>query len=90
MDKHIGHTLEIIYLDKAGKLSQRKIEVRSVSGDKLSAYCLERKELRTFNADNILASHRVVAAGRVVRERQIIYPVSGHYEGRKLQVVIDA
>lgn len=72
MDKHIGHTLEIIYLDQSGKLSQRKIEVRAVRGSKVSAYCFERKELRTFNASNILASQRVVAAGRVVRERQII------------------
>ncbi|MDP4084418.1 MAG: hypothetical protein Q8934_07335 [Bacillota bacterium] len=47
--------LEIIYLSKNEELSQRKLIVKEVNGDSIKAYCLLRKEVRTFRLENILS-----------------------------------
>ncbi|WP_240415048.1 hypothetical protein [Paenibacillus periandrae] len=62
--KHIGKTIEIIYMGVDGRISQRLIEVRSVKSDSVMAYCLQRKAPRVFRLDNILAIQP--AAGRVI------------------------
>jgi predicted DNA-binding transcriptional regulator YafY len=55
MDKYIGRVVEIIYLDRSGKVTQRKIEVRSIQGGVVRAYCLQQRAPRVFVIDRILA-----------------------------------
>ncbi|MCU6795142.1 hypothetical protein OB236_23835 [Paenibacillus sp. WQ 127069] len=62
--KHIGKTIEIIYVGAEGQITQRLIEVRSVKSGNVNAYCLQRKALRVFRIYNILAVQP--AAGRVI------------------------
>ena len=55
MDKYIGQIVEIIYMGKKGKITQRRIEVRSVQDGMVKAYCLKQRGPRIFKLDNILA-----------------------------------
>jgi len=51
----IGQTVEIVYLDKVGKITQRKIEVKSMNDGKIRATCLNTGAPRVFLMVNILA-----------------------------------
>ncbi|WJH36251.1 hypothetical protein MJA45_00175 [Paenibacillus aurantius] len=53
--RFIGRTVEIIYLDRNHKLSQRKVKVLSVDRHCLTAYCYERKAPRLFRKEQVLA-----------------------------------
>lgn len=55
MDKYIGQNLEIIYQDRKGKITQRKIHVQSIKDGSLRALCLEQHSPRIFKVENILA-----------------------------------
>jgi predicted DNA-binding transcriptional regulator YafY len=55
MNKYIGRVVEIIYLDRSGKITQRKIEVRAIQGRVVRAYCLQQRAPRVFVIDRILA-----------------------------------
>ncbi len=55
MEKYIGRNIVIIYLDKHGKITQRRVEVRSVKGSRVRVYCLYRKAPRVLQLENILA-----------------------------------
>jgi predicted DNA-binding transcriptional regulator YafY len=54
-ERYIGQTIDIIYLDRHNKLSQRRIRVLSVDAECMTAYCFIRKGPRLFRNDNILA-----------------------------------
>ncbi|ETI69461.1 hypothetical protein [Neobacillus vireti] len=47
--------LEIIYLADNHELSQRKLIVLEVNEEFIRAYCLLRKQVRTFKRENILS-----------------------------------
>lgn len=66
MHKFIGHVIEIIYLDRLGKVSQRRIFIRGVKGNTLRSLCMETNAPRSFRIDNILAYQliRTVAYGK--------------------------
>lgn len=64
MKMSIGQTIEIIYLDKAGKVTQRKIEVNGIRDGRIRATCLTTGAPRVFLADSIL-SWRIVKRGIV-------------------------
>lgn len=53
IEEHIP--IEIIYLAKNQQLSQRKLIVKEINGDTVRAYCLLRKQVRTFRLENILS-----------------------------------
>ncbi|WP_240353354.1 MULTISPECIES: hypothetical protein [Cohnella] len=55
MEKYVGHTVEIIYVDAEGRFTQRKITVRSVIDGRVRAYDHSRRAFRVFKASNILA-----------------------------------
>jgi len=59
--KYLGRTVHIIYQSKAGKLTQRRIQVWSVRGNIVKAFCLEQQGPRIFLLENILAA---MPAGR--------------------------
>ncbi|MFJ5714901.1 hypothetical protein [Neobacillus sp. NPDC093127] len=47
--------LEMIYLAKNHEISQRKLIVMEVNEEYIRAYCLLRKQVRTFKRANILS-----------------------------------
>nr|WP_263328294.1 hypothetical protein [Neobacillus sp. Marseille-Q6967] len=47
--------LEMIYLSEDNEISQRKLLVKEVNDQYIRAYCLLRKQVRTFRRDNILS-----------------------------------
>ncbi|WP_372490946.1 hypothetical protein [Paenibacillus mellifer] len=53
--KYIGRTVEIIYVDRAGKITQRRIEVHDVRDGIVRATCLVSNAPRAFRMENILA-----------------------------------
>jgi predicted DNA-binding transcriptional regulator YafY len=53
--KLIGRTIEIIYQDRSGKITQRTIEVHGIKGVLIRATCLTTGAPRVFRAENILA-----------------------------------
>lgn len=60
-EKLIGQVIEIIYEDKTGKITQRKIEVSGCKGGLIRAACLTTGAPRVFREDNILAWRPVKA-----------------------------
>ncbi|MGG1598014.1 hypothetical protein [Paenibacillus naphthalenovorans] len=59
LQKYIGRTIEIIYLGRDNRITQRRIEVRTVNAGIVKAYCFERKGPRLFRVENILAMQPV-------------------------------
>lgn len=55
MQISIGQIIEIIYLDKARNISQRKIEIHSIRDGRIRASCLTTGTPRMFLAANILS-----------------------------------
>jgi predicted DNA-binding transcriptional regulator YafY len=47
--------LEMIYLSRDQQISQRKLLVKAVNDEYIRAYCLLRKQIRTFRRENILS-----------------------------------
>lgn len=47
--------LEMIYLSEDNQISQRKLLVKEINDEYIRAYCLLRKQVRTFKRDNILS-----------------------------------
>lgn len=54
-NKYIGHTVEIVYLDRTGKITQRRIEIKGIRDGLVRATCLQTGSPRTFRMENILA-----------------------------------
>ena len=55
MEKYTGRSVEIIYRDRLGRLTQRRIRVQAVHAGKVKAYDLEKLAPRLFDANRILA-----------------------------------
>lgn len=55
MHKYIGRTVTIIYQDKTGAFTQRRIRVLSVDDNKIKAHCYTVGAPRLFVADRIMA-----------------------------------
>lgn len=53
--KLVGQKAEIIYQDKSGNITQRKIEVHGIKNGLLRAHCLTTDSPRAFRAERILA-----------------------------------
>ena len=53
--KYVGQTIEMIYQDRSGRLTQRRIRVLAVEGGKVRAYDLDKRAPRVFDADRVLA-----------------------------------
>lgn len=55
IERYIGRTVELIYLGRGNRITQRRIIVHGVSGGIVKAFCLERQAPRIFRLENILA-----------------------------------
>ncbi|AZU61293.1 hypothetical protein [Neobacillus mesonae] len=53
IEEHIP--LEMIYLNKNQEITQRKLIIKEVNNEFIRAYCLLRKQVRTFRRENILS-----------------------------------
>lgn len=51
----VGQIIEIVYIDKAGKITQRIIEIKGMRAGVIRATCLTSGAPRVFRADQILA-----------------------------------
>ncbi|OIU72470.1 hypothetical protein [Rossellomorea aquimaris] len=49
--------VEIIYMADPDKTTKRKVIIKKVNVDSVTAYCFLRKQLRTFRIDCILAAY---------------------------------
>jgi predicted DNA-binding transcriptional regulator YafY len=56
LHKYLGCIVEIVYVDRDGKITQRRIEVRGIKENLVRAYCLTQKGPRIFKIENILAA----------------------------------
>jgi hypothetical protein len=55
MKMSIGQTIEMIYQDKAGRITQRKIEINGIRGGRIRATCLSTGLPRVFLTASILS-----------------------------------
>jgi predicted DNA-binding transcriptional regulator YafY len=55
LEKWKGSMVEIVYMDRKGSFSQRKIRIISVRGSLVKAYCFTHKAVRLFRSEQILA-----------------------------------
>lgn len=60
--KYIGKRVEIVYLDRHGKVSQRNIEIHRISNGNMYSTCLHSGAPRTFREENVLAFRPVRTA----------------------------
>ncbi|WP_053220401.1 WYL domain-containing protein [Virgibacillus senegalensis] len=51
--------VEMIYMAKNGRLSQRIVRILQIKEEQIVAYCYSRRQVRTFRLENILAIHPV-------------------------------
>ncbi|MGE7129555.1 transcriptional regulator [Lysinibacillus xylanilyticus] len=59
--------LNMMYMDKDGNVSKRRIKVIKIVGDSFQAFCFTRQAKRTFMIDSVLA---VVPVSR--KEREVV------------------
>lgn len=55
IEKYVGRIVEVIYEDRYGKLSKRRLRVREVTAHHVKAFCLDTQGSRLFIRKNILA-----------------------------------
>ncbi|MBO9608479.1 MAG: hypothetical protein J7639_21175 [Paenibacillaceae bacterium] len=56
--RYVGNIVEVIYMDRQGRMTQRTVRIQSVKDDVLAVYCLERRAPRLLRAEQILAVQR--------------------------------
>lgn len=59
MQKYIGRTVTIIYQDRKGQITQRRILIHSVNDGRLHAFDHDKQAPRRFEIDRILAMQPV-------------------------------
>ncbi|KJB88485.1 hypothetical protein AZ66_07310 [Paenibacillus sp. E194] len=55
LEHYIGREIEIIYEDRRGEITQRRIVVRSIRDGVLHATCMKAKAWRPFRLERILS-----------------------------------
>lgn len=59
--------MDMMYVDKSGKITKRRIKVIEMMEETFSAYCFLKHAKRTFKIENVLALVPVIR-----REREVI------------------
>ncbi|MNP79911.1 hypothetical protein D3C76_1778580 [compost metagenome] len=59
MEKYIGRIVTIIYQDRSGAFTKRRIRVLAVDGNKVKAHCYTAGAPRLFVAERIMAIEAV-------------------------------
>ncbi|NBD25037.1 hypothetical protein [Paenibacillus glycinis] len=55
IDRYIGRVVNIVYIDKKGRITQRRIEIKAVVDGHIRAHCFKSKGPRVFAVENVLA-----------------------------------
>ncbi|WP_253735948.1 hypothetical protein [Paenibacillus sp. FJAT-26967] len=55
LKRYIGRKIEIIYVDRFEKISQRTIKVKGIEGEFIKAFCLDKNAARIFKMKQILS-----------------------------------
>lgn len=63
MERYIGNVIEIIYVDRNGKIIQRKIRLQVIRNKLIRATCLITNQPRVFRMDNVLSWSPAQGAG---------------------------
>lgn len=63
MRKYIGEIIELIYVDRKGTISQRKIRLQGMRNNLIRATCLNTNQPRVFRMDNVLSWRPSKGAG---------------------------
>lgn len=63
MGNYIGEVIELIYVDRKGKITQRKIRLQGIRNDLIRATCLNTNQPRVFIMDNVLSWRPVKGVG---------------------------
>ena len=58
--------LNMMYMDKDGKVSKRRIKIIKIVGESFQAYCFNRQAKRTFMIDSVLAVVPIILKERSV------------------------
>ncbi|OXS75937.1 transcriptional regulator [Lysinibacillus sp. KCTC 33748] len=58
--------LNMMYMDKDGNMSKRRIKVIKIVGDSFQAFCFTRQAKRTFMIDSVLAVVPIIHKERSV------------------------
>lgn len=59
LERYVNQWVEIIYVDRAETITQRIIKVLDVKDELVTAFCSQKKNLRKFNRNQILAIRQV-------------------------------
>lgn len=62
----LNQIVEMIYMDKHGQLSKRRVKVIKMNSTSFQAFCMVKQAKRTFIIDNVLAISPVIKKERVV------------------------
>lgn len=62
-----NQVVEVVYMDKAGNVTKRRIRVLKINGEKLWIWDYNKRAKRTFLLDHILASQPVLQ-----KERELV------------------
>lgn len=57
-----GQLVEMIYLDRCGRISKRRVRLQAITDCQVKAYCYTRRAYRVFTLDSILAVQPVLAS----------------------------
>jgi predicted DNA-binding transcriptional regulator YafY len=57
-----GDIVVIIYQDRLGEFTKRRIRIISASDQYIRAYCFSRRQIRLFNKNGILSQQRIKSA----------------------------
>jgi predicted DNA-binding transcriptional regulator YafY len=55
LERYVGRHVEIVYIDRRDRITQRTVVVLGIRGDAVRAYCTRKREHRLFKLDRILA-----------------------------------
>ncbi|WP_126428771.1 WYL domain-containing protein [Brevibacillus marinus] len=50
-----GQLVDMIYLDRRGRMSKRRVRLHAITDGQVKAYCFARRAYRVFALANILA-----------------------------------
>lgn len=63
MRNYIGEIIEIIYMDRKGEITHRKIRLQGIRNNLIRATCLNTNQPRVFRMDNVLSWRASKGAG---------------------------
>lgn len=64
IEKYIGRSAEVMYLDSKGRFSRRRVSIYSVRNGKVRVLDWGKRSFRTLSADRILTALPIIGRAR--------------------------